>query len=101
MVQQVYERYSDDGRVAIWVIDSGIGNDTVEKQHRMIANQHWNVPFAVDCENLEHQLGFSGLPKLILMDKSGRIRWVHDSFDKSENLAEQLANHIEELIGAD
>jgi peroxiredoxin len=97
-VQQVYQSYKNDSRVAIWVVDSGISNDTVEKQRRVISAQHWNLPFAEDSENLEYRMGLHGLPKLILLDKSGRIRWVHDGFDHSEDLAGQLTTRIEELL---
>src|SRR5439155_11526554 len=93
-VQQVYQRYRNDPRVVIWVVDSGISNDTVEKQRRMISVEHWDLPFAEDSENLEHRMGLYGLPKLVLLDKTGRIRWVHDGFDGSEDLAGQLTNRI-------
>jgi len=97
-VQQVYQRYRNNPRVVVWVVDSGISNDTVEKQRRMISAQHWDLPFAVDSENLEHRMGLYGLPKLVLLDKTGRVRWVHDGFDGSEDLAGQLTNRIEELL---
>jgi peroxiredoxin len=97
-VQQVYQHYRNDPRVAIWVVDSGISNDTVQKQRRMISAEHWDLPFAEDSENLEHRMGLYGLPKLVLLDKTGRVRWVHDGFDGSEDLAGQLTNRIEVLL---
>jgi thiol-disulfide isomerase/thioredoxin len=97
-VQQVYQHYKNDPRVVIWVVDSGISNDTVEKQRRMIAAERWDLPFAEDSENLEHRMGLYGLPKLVLLDKAGRIRWTHDGFDGSEDLAGQLTNRIEALL---
>jgi thiol-disulfide isomerase/thioredoxin len=99
-VEQVYRRYRNDPRVAIWVVDSGISNDTVEKQRRMIAAEHWDLPFAHDSENLEYKMGFHGLPKLVLLDKTGRVRWLHDGFDASEDLAGQLTSRIDRLLGS-
>lgn len=97
-VQHVYQRYRNDPRVVFWVVDSGIGNDTVEQQRRMISAEHWDLPFAEDSENLEHRMGLYGLPKLVLLDKTGRVRWVHAGFDASEGLAGQLTNRIEALL---
>lgn len=97
-IQQVYQRFRNDPRVGIWVIDSGIGNDTAEKQRRMISAQRWDLPFAEDSENLEYKMGLRGLPKIVLLDKTGRIRWVHDGFDGSEDLARNLTNRIEQLL---
>ena len=99
-VEQVYRHYKNDPRVAIWVVDSGISNDTVEKQRRMITAQHWDLPFAHDSENLEYKMGLHGLPKLVLLDKAGRVRWLHDGFDASEDLAGQLTSRIDELLGS-
>jgi peroxiredoxin len=97
-VQQVYQRYRNDPRVVIWVVNAGISNDTVEKQRKTILAQHWDLPFAEDSENLEHKMGLHGFPKLVVLDKTGRVRWVHDGFDGSEDLAGQLTKRIEELL---
>ena len=78
LVEQVYRRYKNDPQVSIWVVDSGISTDTVEKQRRMIAAKHWDLPFAHDSENLEHTMDLHGLPKLVLVDKAGRLRWSHN-----------------------
>lgn len=99
LVQHVYQRYKHDPRVVIWAVDSGISNDTVEKQRRMITASRWDLPFAHDSENLEYKMGLHGLPKLVLLDRSGRIRWLHDGFDASERLSDQIASHIELLLG--
>lgn len=98
-VQQVYDRYRFDSRVVIWVIDSGISNDTVAKQRKMIAAEHWDLPFAQDSENLEFKMGLHGLPKLVLLDKTGRVRWLHDGFDASEDLAGEISRQIDSLLG--
>jgi peroxiredoxin len=97
-VQKVYERYRGDGRVAVLAVDSGISDDTVEKQRSMISWQHWDLPFAQDSENLEHQMDLHGLPMLVVLDQSGRIRWIHDGYDSSENLTQELAGRIETLL---
>jgi peroxiredoxin len=97
-VQLVYHRYKADRRVVIWAVDSGISNDTVEEEQKMISAQHWDLPFAKDSENLEFKMGYHGLPKLILLDQKGRVRWVHDGFDGSENLSDEISKRVEQLL---
>ena len=99
-LQQIYYRYREDPRVVIWVVDSGIGNDTIEKQRRIISAQHWDLAFAADSENLEYKMGFHGLPKLVLLYRAGRVRWLHDGFDASEDLVGQLTKRIDALLGS-
>ena len=38
------------------------------------------------------------LPLLIIMDKSGRIRLVHNGYDGSEPLQRELSKEIETLL---
>ena len=97
-VEQVYEQFRSDPRVTFWAVDSGISNDTVGKQRNMILTQHWHLPFATDAENLEHKMNLHGLPKIVLLDPAGRVRWVHDGYDGSEDLPGELRRYIEQLL---
>ncbi len=97
-VQKVYEHYKGDGRVAVLAVNSGTSDDTVEKQRRMISSQNWDLPFAQDSENLEHQMKLHGLPELVVLDQSGRVRWIHDGYDGSEDLTKELETRIAVLL---
>jgi hypothetical protein len=35
-----------------------------------------------------------------LLDQTGRVRWLHDGFDASEDLAGQLTSQIDRLLGS-
>ena len=49
-------------------------------------------------ERSPEDFGGDGLPFLVIMDKSGHIRLVHDGYDRSEPLQPELAKEIEALL---
>jgi hypothetical protein len=56
------------------------------------------MPIAFATEKSPEDFGGDGLPFLVIMDKSGHIRLVHNGYDRSEPLQPELAKEIKALL---
>lgn len=97
-MDKLYRSYQRDSRVSFWAVDVLSNYETVEKAREFITRNRYAQPVAFIDEKGEKDLGIDGLPWLIVMDKSGRIRLIHESFDKSERLQSELTTEIEALL---
>jgi thiol-disulfide isomerase/thioredoxin len=97
-MDKLYRGYNDDPRVSIWAVDVLNSDETVEKAMEFIKRNRYALPVAFINEESSKGLGIEGLPSLIIMDKSGRIRLFHVGFDPSEPLQSALAGEIEILL---
>jgi thiol-disulfide isomerase/thioredoxin len=97
-MDKLYGRYQGDSRVTFWAVDVLINDETVKKAREFITRNRYTLPVAFINEKSSKDLGVDGLPSLIVMDKSGRIRLFHDGFDRSEALRSDLTTEIETLL---
>jgi protein-disulfide isomerase-like protein with CxxC motif len=56
------------------------------------------LPCAFESREVSKVLGVESLPTLIVLDKSGRVRLIHNGYDASEHLARNLSREIENLL---
>jgi len=97
-LQQVYQRFRSDPRVAFLAVDTGWGEETAEAGRRYLAGHHLEIPMAFDRGDAAQALGVDGLPTLVILDQRSRVRLVHHGFDASEDMPAALTSKIEELL---
>jgi hypothetical protein len=72
----------------------------LEKATQFLAQRGWDLPCAFSNEAANRALGVSGIPKLIILDREGQIRVVHDGYDGAEPLVADLSRDIERLLSS-
>lgn len=97
-MDKLYRRYQGDSRVSIQAVDVLSNDETVEKAREFITANRYALPIAFINEKSSRELGIDGLPSLIILDKSGRIRLFHVGFDRSEPLQSALTTEVETLL---
>lgn len=97
-LDKLYRRYERDSRVSFWAVDVLSEDETVEKAKEFIARNRYAQPVAFVNDKSAKVLGIDGLPRLMVLDESGRVRLIHDSFDESERLQSELTTEIEALL---
>tara|TARA_A100000171_G_C2140315_1_gene154830 strand:- start:2334 stop:3200 length:867 start_codon:yes stop_codon:yes gene_type:complete len=97
-VQHVFKNEPD---VVFYVVNADLGGDTPEKFENFIAKTSYNFKYAYDdtTQFLKSlQLGSTGLPCLVIVDKKGYIRMVHIGFNTAEtNFVDHLVSTIKAL----
>jgi thiol-disulfide isomerase/thioredoxin len=98
-LDRTYKRFADDSRVAFYAVDTGLlGNQTADDGRRFLERRRLSLPMAFDPGEASRALGVDGLPTLLILDRNGRVRYVHHGYDASENLETALAGRIEQLL---
>ena len=97
-IDKLYRRYQGDSQVSIWAVDVLSNDETVENAREFMTRNRYALPIAFIDEKSSGNLGIDGLPSLVIMDKSGRIRLFHVGFDRSEPLQSELTTEIETLL---
>jgi thiol-disulfide isomerase/thioredoxin len=97
-LDQLYRRYRGNSGVIFRVVDVLSDGETAEKAKEFLRNGGYALPVAFASEKPAEGLGGDGLPFLVIMDKSGRIRLVHRGYDGSEPLQTELSREIETLL---
>ncbi len=97
-VERVAAQYKNNPLVVFWAVDSDWGGDTVDKARTFSAEKKWSIPVAFDSTGAAKALGVENLPRLLILDKRGRVRIDHKGYDASEHLASGLSLQIERLL---
>jgi len=97
-LDQLYRRYQSNSSVSFWAVDVLSDGETVKKAKEFLRKAAYALPVAFASEKSFEHLAGDGLPLLIIMDKLGRIRLIHNGYDRSEPLKLELAKEIENLL---
>jgi hypothetical protein len=97
-LDRLYRRYQGNSRLRFWAVDVLTNGETSQKAREFLRQAGYALPVAFGSQKLRDDLGGDGLPLLIILDKSGRIRLVHDGYDRSEPLQRELSKEIETLL---
>ncbi len=100
-IERVHATFAGDPRVQVAAVCTNALGDTAEaalafgKQHAL------PYPVWFDAEGRAHTaFGFTGVPSLVLLDASGRVRLRHEGYNPSEDLAGNLERIMTELLDA-
>lgn len=97
-LEKLYRRYQGNSKVSFWAVDVQKNGETPEKAHDFMQKAGYSLPVAFDSQKSYEALSLEALPSLIIIDKSGRIRLVHASYDSSEQLQGELSKEIDTLL---
>ena len=99
---QIEKLYKENNNVALFVINSQIGGDTFEKTTEFISQSKYDLPFVNDLESLTYKsFNIRALPCLIMIDKKGRIRYIHTGYNESENFYENIHDNLDIILKAE
>jgi hypothetical protein len=93
--------------VLIVALDSATGGDTAAVAQAYLDRKKLKLTGAID--SLDHDgndhwgpaaksLGPRGIPTVFIVDRSGRLRAIHEGFDSSEHLTATLSRQIDRLL---
>ena len=97
-MEKLYKRYAGDPRVSIWAVDAVSDNETPERARGFMAKNGYTLPIGFMPEQSTDAFGADGFPSVVVIDKSGRIRLLHQGFDRSEPLQSELTSEIDTLL---
>ena len=97
-LDRLYRRYQGNSRLRFWAVDILTNGETNQKAKEFLRKAGYALPVAFGSQKFRDDLGGAGLPLLIIMDKSGRIRLIHNGYDGSEPLQRELSKEIETLL---
>lgn len=84
--------------IPFYVISSAQGGDTIEKVKDFASKSSPAFQFGYDEGGTMHQsFGFTGVPALVILDRQGNIRMMHEGYNVSENLSSVIFQKIEQL----
>lgn len=97
-VEKVYVSYKGNPTVLFWAVNARAGGDTDEAAQAYAKKMRVGLPVAY-TENVNAiRLGVDGYPSLVLLDSTGRLRFIHNGYDGSERLESDLAHEIASLL---
>jgi thiol-disulfide isomerase/thioredoxin len=106
-IQALQDKYRGNPSVLIVALDSAGGGDTAEIAQAYLERKKLRLAGAID--SLDHSgddhwgpaaksLGTRGIPTVYVLDRSGKLRAIHEGFDSSEHLTATLSRQIERLL---
>ncbi|MGH8094705.1 MAG: TlpA family protein disulfide reductase [Chthoniobacterales bacterium] len=89
----------DKGDIEFVVVASDAGGDTPERFKSFIERRRVPLPLAFDSGGKAHAaFGFTGVPALVVLDKTGRVRLTHEGYNASEmNFRRDLVGFLKAL----
>jgi len=99
-IQEVYRHYGHDSRVAVYAVEVDWHGETPEAGRRCFTRHGFDVPRVFDAGDAARSFKIDSLPSIVLIDAKGRVRFTHNGYDLSENLAAGLERHIDSLLAA-
>lgn len=95
-MEKVYASYKDSRAVLFRAVNARA--DTDEVARAFAKKMRLGIPVACTENANATRLGVDGYPTLMLLDASGRVRFMHNGYDGSERLESNLAHEIASLI---
>jgi len=95
-IERARQKLADRQDIAIVVVANDSGGDTPEKVRQFADQSGGSLPFAYDAGGKAHKaFGFTGVPALVVIDKSYRVRLAREGFNAAEvGLADDLARFL-------
>jgi len=92
-----YAAIGRDSTVVFLAVDAGWGGETPARGRRYLERRGFRAPAAFDDGDAARALGVHALPTVLFIDRSGRVRFEHYGFDRSEHVASVYVRCIRSL----
>jgi thiol-disulfide isomerase/thioredoxin len=98
-IEAVHRRYAATPDTEVLVVANDSGDDTPELIRAFVSERDPAVPFVYDPGGGAHEaFGFAGLPGLVVIDRSGRLRLTREGYNAAEtDFQANLVDLIETL----
>ncbi len=104
-LERLYRRFSGDPRVVFYAVDFSGGDtpdvqgDTPAQASEFFRRRGFRMPLAFDAGGrAARALHAHGLPTLLVLDRSGRVRLRHVGYVGAEDLGASLAGTLQKLL---
>jgi len=104
-LERLYQRFSGDPRVVFYAVDFSGGDmpddqgDTPARASEYFRRRGYRMPLAYDAGGrAARALQAHGLPTLLVLDRSGRVRLRHVGFVGAEDLGAMLTERLQQLL---
>jgi thiol-disulfide isomerase/thioredoxin len=97
-LQALHSLYKSNSAVVFIAVDASRGGDTIDKARSFANENDVNLPCAFDSQGVSSILGVDGFPTIVVLGKSGRMRWIHTGYDGSEPIATDVGAVISTLL---
>ena len=89
----------DKADIEFVVVASDVGGDTPERFRSFAQRRHVTLPLAYDSGGKAHTaFGLTGVPALVVLDRTGRVRFTHEGYNASEmNFRRDLVRFLKTL----
>jgi thiol-disulfide isomerase/thioredoxin len=96
---RVREDLQDRGDIQFVVVASEAGGDTPQHFRSFAQQRRITMPLAYDSGGRAHKaFGFTGVPALVVLDRTGRVRFTHQGYNASEtNFRRDLVQFLKTL----
>jgi thiol-disulfide isomerase/thioredoxin len=82
---RAHAELQDKGDIEFVVVASDAGGDTSERFKSFAERRHITLPLAYDQGGKAHTaFGFTGVPALVVLDRTGRVRLTHQGYNAAE-----------------
>jgi thiol-disulfide isomerase/thioredoxin len=98
-LENLYRHYRGNSEVVFWAVDVNKDGETPKKAQAFMRSYGYTLPAAFDNNKSASNLGLTGFPSLVILDRRGRVRLVHTGYDGSEPFQAKLHREIETLLG--
>ena len=97
-LESAYAEIRRDSAVVFLAVDAGWGGETIERGRRYLARRPTALPAAFDAGGATaNALRVHALPTLIFLDRTGRVRFEHYGFDRSERVGRVILRCVRTL----
>ena len=96
-LQKLYEQNRNNPKIAFYAVGGPWGGDTIEAESAFARQMSLNMPFVFDSQGAAKALGVHSFPTLIILDRAGHVRVIHNGYDASEHLASHISEDVRTL----
>lgn len=98
-LEKIYTKYKNNKEVVFFAVNVDGKNETHEKASRFISESGLDLPFVFDIKaSAAKKFQVQGLPTIIIMDKYGVVRYIHQGYEGSENFRKTMISRLDALL---
>ena len=97
-IERAYQRFAGNRHVVFLSVDRGSAEETPARATGYFKKTRLSIPLAFEDAGFAAVLDSDALPVVVVLDRQGRMRFVHHGYDASEHLDDLLSRTIGQLL---